>query len=418
MEYRKLTMGGYNLHLIKTDKFKTSHVEVIFRNNVLLEELTKRQFLSKILCESNNAYPTRRKLLLKFEDLYNANIYSFTSKVGGSVITSFCADFLNPEYTDKTSVKETIKLLFDIIFYPLVNASEFDNKTFNLIKDRIKDNINLAYENPSRLSVLNALQKLGNTPSAYNSLGTLESLNEITPENLYDTYLKMIQNDYVDIFVVGSLNMDEITKYIYSYANFKVIKNHEVNMQVNNPKIKEKEYIDEFRSVQSNVVMILNLNNITNYERNYVVNVYNSILGGSSLQSKLYKKLRMENSLCYGVNSFYQKYDGLILITTGVDANAGDKAIKLIKETLKEMTKNITDEELDNAKESINTSLNYAKDDIDRIVDNYYYESLNEIDSIDERIKNYKSVTKEDIYNLSKKISISIVYTLKGGNNE
>ena len=32
MEYRKMNMGGYNLHLIKTDKFKMCHIEIIFRN--------------------------------------------------------------------------------------------------------------------------------------------------------------------------------------------------------------------------------------------------------------------------------------------------------------------------------------------------------------------------------------------------
>ena len=34
MEYKKLTMGGYNLHLIRTDKFKVNHIEVIFHNNI------------------------------------------------------------------------------------------------------------------------------------------------------------------------------------------------------------------------------------------------------------------------------------------------------------------------------------------------------------------------------------------------
>ena len=111
MEYKKLTMGGYNLHLIKTDKFKMCHVEVIFRNNVVINDITKRQFLTRILCESNMDYPTKRQLLLKYEDLYNTNIYGFTTKVGGSITTSFAADYLNPEYTEKGISKNVIKLL-------------------------------------------------------------------------------------------------------------------------------------------------------------------------------------------------------------------------------------------------------------------------------------------------------------------
>lgn len=418
MEYKKLSLGGYNLHLIKTDKFKISHVEVIFHNNVEIDNITKRQMLTRMLADSNNTYKTNRKLNLKLEDLYDASYYAFTSKVGNSFVTNFAVDFLNPEYTEKTLPKETIKFLFDMILNPNVNISEFDNKTFDIVKGKIKDNINLISEDPKRLSVLNALKYLGNTPSAYSNLGDIKSLDEITPNNLYEYYLNMLKNDYIDIFVVGNLDMEEITKYIIEYAKFNVIKNHIVNMHVDNKKIKEKAYSNNIRSVQSNIVMILNLNNLTEYEERYVANLYNIILGQSSVQNKLFRKLREENSLCYSISSYYQKYDGLILITTGVDHNSSNKAIKLIKDCLKEMTNNISDEEINNAKEQILTSLTYAKDSLDRIIDNYFYLSLGEIDDIDTRIKIFKEVSKEDIYALSKKISISVIYTLEGGTNE
>lgn len=418
MEYKRLSMGGYNLHLIKTDKFKMCHIEVIFRNNVVIKDITKRNFLTKILSENTYEYPTRRKLLLRLEDLYDAGIYSYTAKVGGCITTSFGADFLNPIYTDKNNTKEVIKLLFDVIFKPNVRNNEFDIKTFNLIKSRMKDNINSVIENPARLAVINALSKLGDTVSAYSNIGNLKDLDEITPENLYKYYEEMLNNDYVDIFVVGDLDMDEVKEDIYSYAKFNIIKTHNVQMQVQSPKIREKKYVENTKAVQSNIVMILNLNDLTPYERKYVANLYNYILGGGSIKSKLYKKLRLDNSLCYGVNSYYHKYNSLILINTGVDVNAKDKAISLIKETIKEMKNNISEDELEKAKELIISTLNYINDDIGRIVDNYYYEYLNEIDPIEERIKKFKEVTLDDIYALSKKVSISINYTLQGGYNE
>ncbi len=418
MEYKKVTLGGFNLHLIKTDKFKTTHVEVIFHNNVKVEDITKRQFISKIISESNKTYKTNRDVNLKLEDLYDASFYAYNSKVGNAFITSFAIDFLNPEYTEKTSLKESIKFLFDMILNPNVNISEFENKTFNIVKERLKDSINVAKEDYKRLSYLNAISYLGNTPSAYSNLGDLKSLEEITSSNLYEYYLEMLKNDYIDIYAVGNLNMDDLTKNIIEYAKFNVIKNHVVNFHVYNPKMKEKSFTDSVRAAQSNITMILNLNKLTIYEERYVANVYNIILGAGSAGNKLFKKLREENSLCYGVSSFYQKYDGLIVITTGVDHNAGAKAVKLIKECLKEMNNNITDEELKNAKEQILTSLIYAKDNVDRIIDNYFYQDLKELDDIDERIKIYKELTKEDIYALCKKISVALVYTLEGGTHE
>ena len=41
MVFKDYKMKGYTLHTIKTDKFKMCHVEVIFRNNVVKEEITK-----------------------------------------------------------------------------------------------------------------------------------------------------------------------------------------------------------------------------------------------------------------------------------------------------------------------------------------------------------------------------------------
>ena len=43
MEYLKKEYGAYNLHLIKTNKFKTITVRVSFRNPNKKEEVTLRQ---------------------------------------------------------------------------------------------------------------------------------------------------------------------------------------------------------------------------------------------------------------------------------------------------------------------------------------------------------------------------------------
>ena len=418
MEYKKQIMKGFNLHLIKTNKFKNCHVEIIFRNNINVYDITKRQFLTRLLCESNIDYPTRRKLLLKLEDLYSASIDGITSKVGGSILTSFWINFLNENFTEKGMMNDSIKLLFDLILKPLVRTKEFDYKTFEIIKNRIRDGINITLENPSKYASIKALELLGDTPTSYNSLGSLEALEDITPENIYHTYEEMLKNDYIDIFVVGDIDIEDVSNTINECANFKVIKNHPVNMYVVNPKIKEKNLIEYKDINQSQIVMILNLNNLTDYEKKYTAIIYNMILGGGSMQTKLFQKLRNEKSLCYTVSSYYQKYDGIILITTGVETNSSEKAIKLIKQTIKEMSYNITDEELKCSKELIISSLNYINDNIERITNNYYYQDLGEIDSLETRIKNFKTISKDDIYSLHKKISISVVYNLQGGTHE
>ena len=53
-----------------------------------------------------------------------------------------------------------------------------------------------------------------------------------------------------------------------------------------------------------------------------------------------------------------------------------------------------------------------------RIIDNEFYINLGLIDNLEERIEKFKNITKEDIYNVSKKINLCNVYSLRGGINE
>ena len=96
--------GPYSLHTIKTDRFKTCHIEIIFRNNVNVQELTLRNVLFDYLIESSKNYQTNRELQIKLESLYNASLYTSTSKVGATIITNLCLDFLSPKYSEEKIV--------------------------------------------------------------------------------------------------------------------------------------------------------------------------------------------------------------------------------------------------------------------------------------------------------------------------
>lgn len=419
MEYKQYKMGAYTLHTIKTDKFKLCHMEIIFRNNVVKEEITIRNLLFDALMESSAAYPTKRDLALKLEDLYNSFLYSVTSKVGNAVMTNVCTDFINPKYADKKILPEALKLSFDMLLKPLVNAREFDSKTVELVKDRLAADIKGIKEAPKRYAILEALKTLGDkTPSSYSNIGNLADLETITPVSLYDYYEKVLKHDYIDIYIIGDLDMDAVADLIKEYAGFKTIKNHEFKLYVQNEKRKPMIASKKFIYIQTNLVVILNLNKLTDYEKKYVANVYNMILGGGSLETKLYKRLRDENSLCYNVSSMYQKYDGLLVINTSVDVNAKDKAIKLVKQAINDMSNNVTEKELGAAQESIISSLNMGMDNIGRIVDNYFYQNISDLDDFETRIKKFKEVTIQDIYRLAQKVSINTIYSLVGSETD
>ena len=141
------------------------------------------------------------------------------------------------------------------------------------------------------------------------------------------------------------------------------------------------------------------------------------VLGGGSLETKLYHKLRDENSLCYSLRSMYQKYDDLLIIGTSVDKSNVSLAIKLIKETIKEMLTEVTDEEIATAVNSKISAINMAFDEPGRIIDEYLFRNISDLDDAETRIEEYKNITKEMVMNVAKKISLNTIYVLEGGDS-
>jgi len=161
--------------------------------------------------------------------------------------------------------------------------------------------------------------------------------------------------------------------------------------------------------------MLFNLDGLTKRERDFVIHLYNVILGSGGLTSKLYKYLREENSLCYVVSSMYQKYDGLLMVYSGIDKKDKNKCIKLVNKAMNEMMKGyFSDEELENAKRSVISSIKMSEDTNGGIINNYLFNDLDNLPLYDERVKEFKTITKEEIMEVAHKIKTNTIYLLRG----
>lgn len=420
MIYKFHKNGSYNIHTIKTDKFKTIKMEIIFRNNINRDSIAKRTLLFELLMENSNAYKTKRDLILKQEELYNASCYSVSSRLGNEIISSVSIEFLNPKLTKENYLASAIKLPFELIFNPNIQDNEFDDDTLETIKNRMKAELASISEDPRRKSLFNALKNMDESSiSSINIIGSDEEIDAITKSNLYEEYKNVLEHDYVDIFVIGDIDENKIIDLINKYAMFNTIKNHELDLFIDNhTRSKVNKITESIDLAQTQLVYIYNTVNLTEYERKYAMQIYNMILGGGSLETKLYQNLRGKNSLCYNITSIYNKYDNLMFVSTAIDKENINKAKKLIELSVEEMLKNVTEEELNRAISSCIASINLSYDNQGRIIDNYLFNYMAELDSMDERIKNYKNVTLDDVFKVAKKIKLNTIYILEGTHHE
>ena len=420
MKYKTYNCNSFNVHTIKTDKFKTSHVEVIFRDIANKDEMGAYSFLADMLSQSSKTYPRKKDLITRFEELYKIIVYATTLRVGNVLDFHVSLDFINPDYiNDKNYVEEVIKTLFDIIENPNVTNDEFDLKTFNIVKERLKREINSLKENPMKQSIKEAFKAMNaDTPTSYELLGNLESLEKITPSSLYKTYKNLRKNFKVDIFLIGNLEMDDTVSLIKKYFKNRYIIENKLDLMVDNKEIKRlvvKSMASD--NVQANLVMIFNLKKLTEIEKNITFNVFNYLYGSGGLTSKLYQSIREKNSLCYNINSLYLKYDKLLLVHISLEQANVKKATSLVKKELKNMqVGNFTEEELKDAINNMIVSLDMAQDNNVSIINNYVFHVFDNLPMPEERVEMFKNIKKEDVINVAKKVKLNTVFTLEGRN--
>ena len=168
-------------------------------------------------------------------------------------------------------------------------------------------------------------------------------------------------------------------------------------------------------NIQTNLVMLFNLKNLNDLEKNITLNAFNYIYGSGGLTSKLYKSIREENSLCYAINSMYLKYDGLLMVQISLDQCNVKKAISLVKKELKSMQNGgFSDMEVNDAINNMIISLDMSLDNNVAILNNYVFNIYDNLPLIEKRKEYFKKINKNDIINVSKKIKLNTIFTLEG----
>ena len=148
MRRKDINKNGYKLHLIKTNKFKTVLVKIVFWNKLQKEDLTLRNMLVNNLLFSSARYNTIRKMAIKKEELFSAELFSRNYRRGTQIITEINLSVIEDNYSEEESLKNSIEFLFDIINNPNIKNNKFDETSFKINYEKLKSAIKREKENP------------------------------------------------------------------------------------------------------------------------------------------------------------------------------------------------------------------------------------------------------------------------------
>lgn len=421
MDYKKNQIKeGINLHVIQTEKFKTNIISIFLTLPLTRENITKEALISAVLRRGNKHYNTAEEMSIALEEMYGAGFDCGIEKMGDTHVLKFYIETVNEEFLPEKEdiLKNGVNMLCDIVFNPLVQNNEFKDDYVEMEKNNLKQIIERKIDNKGRFALERCIEEMyKNKLYGLYKYGYVEDLQNINSQNLYETYIETIKNAKIDIFVSGKIENENVKEIILQNEQIKRLDDRKTDFikieQIEKNKT-PNEITEELNITQGKLVMGLTIEE-ENLEDKYIAIVYNTILGGGA-NSKLFQNVREKASLAYSAGSNYVRQKGNIFIRLGIETSNYDKAKEIIIKQLEDMRNGeFSEEDLNNAKTTIISTIDFIPDEQDTQISYYFgQEFTGKIVSIDEYKQKIQNITKDQVVELAKNIQLHTAYFLKG----
>ena len=416
MKYYDYDMDGFKLHVIKTNRFKTVFysINIRFEDNKDSEIYTS--LISRMLIQTSSKFNSLREI-----NTYCASIYdpSYNIRVldsGSENILRLTSSFANEKYTEKGMLLKNLEFLTSFIFEPKIVDGGFDKEMFDIQKEKLLEYYKSMKDNPKEYAKSRLAEEMQIKKYKVLKLDDLISgISNLSEIELYNFYQSIMSKGCLDIFICGDVDEKEVKEIFSKLIKFKGT-HKKINHLVKQHDFKDMPNIvvDKTNNTQSNLIIGFKLDNLSDFERNYVFVLYSWILGGG-MSSLLSQTVREKYSLCYYIYAVRQNLFETMKIYAGIDGVNFEKTCNLIQDELENMENgNFSLELFEGVKEIYYNSLIRIEDSQDDLVASYASEIFINNDSISDRKKNMSKVTKEDVMNLAKKVHVDTIYLLKG----
>lgn len=417
---KKEIKQGIMLHKLETNKFKTNLCGIFLTVPLERENITFNSILPMILRRGTQNIKTQEEISKVLEGLYGADFDCGVEKTGDNQVLKFYLESLNDEFIEKEEkiLKQSINLLIDIVFNPSIEKEGFKRDYVEGEKQNLKQIIEGKIDNKAKFAYERCIEEMyKDKPYGLYKFGYVEDLDKINEKNLYEYYKKIISECKIDLFISGE-NTENVDKIIENNEIIKSLKPREPRFIVNSSnEIKEKKapiFIeDKMQVTQGKLVIGLDITDLEEQEK-YIVSVYNILLGGSA-NSKLFQNVREKASLAYTCGSSYLRQKNNIIIRAGIEIDKYNDALELIKKQILDMEETkFTDEEVDNAKQLIISTVQGLEDSQDSEITYYFGQEISKQSTeIEQYVDNIKKVLPKQINEIAKKVSINTIYFLR-----
>ena len=418
MNHRTEILPGVYLTAVQSDKFKTGCFSLTLLRPMKKEEAAANALIPSVLLRGSETCPDIASISAKLDELYGASVGTLVRKKGEVQLVGFYCDYVQDEYVDEPVFAPVMAFLAELLLNPWLENGAFPEAVVDSEKLNL-ENAMLSRINDKRTYAASQLIRTmcAGQPYGIPRIGEPDDLTEITAKSLYAHYRDLLATSRVELFYMGSLSPEAVTKVLQTVLA--ELPRAEVFVPVGTtpaPQARPVQEKTERLDVTQGKLSLGFFTDITAKDPRYPALVLAATVFGGGATSKLFTNVREKMSLCYYASASFEKFKGVLSVSSGVEFSKLETAKKEILRQLEACKAgDITDDELESARGYLVSDLKIAMDSPGRLDDYYMGQILLEQDGTMEDLASaIARVTKQEAADAIQALRLDTIYALEG----
>lgn len=409
---------GVTLHALKSEKFKSACFSLNFLHPHRRETAVLDALVPSVLLRGSEQYPHIRSISSRLDELYGASVGTLVRCKGEVKFTGFYADFIEDEFVPEGEAvfAPVVEFLEEILYHPLLEGDCFCADFVEGEKQNLINAIEAGLNNKRSYAVKQMLDRMcQGSAFAVPRLGYAEDVPGVSPEQLWEHYQKLLRSDRVEIFYSGRLEADTVAAaFAPLFREGRDYRPQSLTTPIYCPVEELRSFTETLDVNQGKLVLGLGTG-ITADCADYPALLLFQAVFSSGTTSKLFQNVREKRSLCYYVSASFDKYKGIMLISSGIAFDKFEAAKAAILEELEACRRGeISPAELETAKRQCLSSMQGIQDSPPQLDDFYCGKAILPCLTPEELIRAIGSLEKEAVVQVARKLQLDSIYFLKG----
>ena len=410
---------GITLRCCRDTRFKQGCLSFQIVRPMDEAESAMNALLPSVLLRGTKTHSDLRAITQKLDELYGAAVSTVIRRVGDYQTTGLYCSFMDDRFA--LPGEQVLEPMLAFLTELLLDSPQENGGFLSSFVESEKKNLIATIEselNDKRAYAMSRLLRIMCKEDTFGlpRLGETHQVAAIDPVSLYNHYRKILRESPIELFYVGSGTPEAVAQLLMPLLS--KLERDYVSLAAQTPfhGVKGEDVVETMEVSQGKLCMGFTTP-INNRMKEFpAMQVLNTIFG-SGMTSKLFMNIRERMSLCYSIGSGYYGTKGIVTVSAGIDF---DKEEVTRQEVLHQLSLcqqgEISEEELTAARQAILSSLRGTHDAPSAIEGYYATAAISGMGMTPaEYMAAVEAVTKEQVVEAAKSLTLHTTYFLKGG---